>query len=251
MVDQRTRALEFWALIKKEITGIQLLWETVNGLYFDTGSEAWAAMNEDAPLFFRLTLSAYIEALLTRISRLMDDPGSGAKKNLSLKRLKTLMSGSEDKTIDKILEKWDGSVLNVLRNKNLSHNDLTRIEFEPHTLNLPLSEEGIALLEKFVSALVELRAAINSDLKLGAYLDGGLRKRVECERKTIGRILESSRLFFELLPENAALQHAWHQAEVQGKIGSMSFGVERAAGRDSWHRCEGTGISGVGSAKAR
>lgn len=213
-LDRETEAANLWELIKKEITGIQLLWETMSGLYLDDGSDQWRVIDESAPVFFRLTLSAYMESLLTRISRLMDPARDGKdRENLTLARIATLVPACAP-SVTKLRGSWSDSSLVPLRNKYLSHNDLTRIQSEPHALNMLLSGEDIARIRDLVSGLVDLRAAINMQLGLGPSLDAAIRKRAEFERRVLCRTLAGSRLFFELLPESDVLQHAWHEVDT-------------------------------------
>ena len=78
---------ELWTVIKKEMTGIHLLWETVNGLYFQPQGKEWKALQADAPLLIHLTQTALMESLLMRVSRLLDPAATGKMTNLSLKQL--------------------------------------------------------------------------------------------------------------------------------------------------------------------
>ena len=68
---------ELWSLITKEITGIQVVWEVANSLYFQPHSEGWSRLGQDAPLLFGLTQTVYVESLLMRVARLMDPASSG------------------------------------------------------------------------------------------------------------------------------------------------------------------------------
>ena len=70
--------MELWNIVKKEITGIQLLWETVNGLYFQPRGKGLATLGQEVPTLFRLTQTVLMESLQMRVSRLMDPANSGS-----------------------------------------------------------------------------------------------------------------------------------------------------------------------------
>lgn len=208
-------AQELWGLIKKEITGIQLVWEMVNRLYFQPLGKGWSSQGQDAPLLFGLTQTVYIESLLMRVARLMDPAssgnGSGQKHNLSLKRLMALAPsiGEEEKAVRNI---WDGSALKNVRNKYLSHNDLNRLLVEEHTLNIPLETADIKALRQLVDGLLESLQTINSKLTGASYVHEGLSIQVKFEVNQLENTLLGGHLFFSLLPEYECLQQAWSEA---------------------------------------
>ena len=69
---------DIWAVISKEITGIQLLWEAVEQMYFKAPpARGIAALESETPLLFRLMQTVLMESLLMRMSRLMDPAASG------------------------------------------------------------------------------------------------------------------------------------------------------------------------------
>lgn len=83
-------AIELWGVLKKEITGVQMLWEVVEHVYFEPQGKGFATLESDVPLLSRLAQTVLMESLLMRLSRLMDPANSdrkGDKPNLSLKRL--------------------------------------------------------------------------------------------------------------------------------------------------------------------
>ncbi len=210
-------AAELWAVIKKEITGIQLLWETVNGLYFRPQGKDWQALQTDVPLLIRLTQTALMESLLMRVSRLMDPAtgrGPGQMTNLSLKRLV-----KADPTLDKdeaaIRVTWNGAGLKTVRDKYLSHNDLTRSMGTDHTLNIPLEPTDIEALRQLAEALRTLRRNVNPKLGAGAYVDQALDSQVKREIEVLGERLLGGKRFFELLPDHPVLQSALLVFEAQ------------------------------------
>lgn len=211
-------AAELWSVIKKEITGIQLLWETVNGLYFQPQGKGWRAMQVDAPLLIHLAQTALMESLLMRVSRLMDPAtsgrGQGQMTNLSLKRLVEVDSniGADEGAIRAI---WDSSGLKAVRDKYLSHNDLSRSMVTDHTLNIPLESADIEALRQLAEGLRTLRRNVNPKLSRGAYVDQGLDAKVRQEIEVLGKTLLGGQRFFELLPEHPVLQQALVALEAQ------------------------------------
>lgn len=207
--------LTLWDLLKKEVIGIELLWETVERLYLAANSQGIATLTEDVPLLYRLTQTAMMESLLIRMSRLMDPAASGRggeKTNLSLNRLAEACSDTAD-DIQVVRDIWDDSNLKHVRDKYLSHNDLARSLSESHTLNIPLNESDVAAMRKLVSGLREFRRKVHGSLNPGvAYLDASVERHVQRETETLNRTLLGSKLFFKLLPEHETLQRAWQGA---------------------------------------
>ncbi|GAB3394350.1 AbiU2 domain-containing protein [Azotobacter armeniacus] len=202
---------EFWSLIKKEITGIQLVWEVANSLYFQPRSEGWSRLGQDAPLLFGLTQTVYVESLLIRVARLMDPASSGKgghQQNLSLLRLSTLKPslGADEAVVRGI---WDGSGLKRVRDKYLSHNDLERQLAVEHSVNIPLTAEDIRGLRQLVDGLLEFQQAVNLKLRGASLLHEGLCVRVQAEVNVLSNTLLGGEQFFELLPEHECLQQAW------------------------------------------
>lgn len=207
-------AAELWAVIKKEITGIQLLWETVNGLYFQPQGEGWRALQADAPLFVHLTQTALMESLLMRVSRLMDPAATGKLTNLSLKQL-VAADASLDPDEKALRTIWESSGLVEVRNKYLSHNDLNRSMASDHTLNIPLESADIEALGHLAEGLRTLRRNVNPKLSAGAYVDQPLDLQVSREVEVLEKTLLSGKRFFELLPEHSVLQQALAALEAQ------------------------------------
>lgn len=212
---QPTATELLWNIIKKEITGIQLLWEAVDGLYFRPQGRGLATLEPNVPLLFRIMQTAIMESLLMRISRLMDTgvsgKGRGKKTNLSLKRLVGLcVSLAPDEEITR--ELWDSSTLQNLRDKYLSHNDLARSLTVDHTLNIPLESADIEALRALAGGLRELRRSVNHKLTATAYLDGSLDIQVQHELGVLSKSLLGGAAFFKLLPDHETLQRAWMEA---------------------------------------
>lgn len=205
-------AAELWVVIKKEITGIQLLWETVNGLYFQPQGKEWQALTADAPLLVHLMQTALMESLLMRVSRMMDPAATGKLTNLSLKQLVSADASIDDdgKTLRAI---WEGSGLKTVRDKYLSHNDLGRSLTADHTLNIPLESADIEALRQLAEGLRTLRRNVNPKLGGGAYVDEGLDAQSRRDVDVLAKSLLGGRLFFDLLPEHEALQLALTSAE--------------------------------------
>jgi hypothetical protein len=205
---------ELWTVIKKEITGIHLLWETVNGLYFQPQGKEWKALQADAPLLIHLTQTALMESLLMRVSRLLDPAATGKMTNLSLKQLVVADAdlGADEAAIRAI---WDDSGLVDVRNKYLSHNDLNRSITVDHILNIPLESEDIEALRQLAEGLRTLRRNVNPKLGGGAYVDQGLDVQSRHGVEVLGKSLLGGRLFFDLLPDHPALQQALESAEAQ------------------------------------
>jgi hypothetical protein len=205
---------ELWTVIKKETTGIHLLWETVNGLYFQPQGKEWKALQADAPLLIHLTQTALMESLLMRVSRLLDPAATGKMTNLSLKQLVVADAdlGADEAAIRAI---WDDSGLVDVRNKYLSHNDLNRSITVDHILNIPLESEDIEALRQLAEGLRTLRRNVNPKLGGGAYVDQGLDVQSRHGVEVLGKSLLGGRLFFDLLPDHPALQQALESAEAQ------------------------------------
>ena len=206
-------AIEIWTVLKKEITGIQLLWETVNHLYFQSAGKEWRAFGADAPLLVHLTQTAMVESLLMRVSRMLDPAAKGRLTNLSLKQLVATAPSidADEKTIRAI---WDGSGLADVRNKYLSHNDLNRSMTVEHTLNIPLEPKDVEALGQLADGLRVLWRNVNFKLDLGPYVDQVLDAQSRQAVEVLEKSLQGGRLFFELLPDHPALQQALTVAEA-------------------------------------
>lgn len=207
-------AAELWAVIKKEITGIQLLWETVNGLYIQPRGEGWRALQTDAPLLVHLTQTAIMESLLMRVSRLMDPDTTGKLTNLSLKQL-VIADVSTDADEKALRTVWERSGLVDVRNKYLSHNDLDRLMTVDQTLNIPLESADIEALRQLAEGLRTLRRNVNLKLGAGAYVDQALDLQVKREIEVLEKTILGGIRFFELLPEHPVLQQALVALEAQ------------------------------------
>ncbi len=206
----QTTVTELWNVVKKEITGIQLLWEAVNGLYFQPYGECSAALERDTPLLFRLAQTALMESLLMRVSRLMDPAATGRLTNLSLKQLVVVDSRIDsDEAILRGI--WDDSELKRVRDKYLSHNDLTRALTEDHTPNIPMEPADIGALSALAEGLRTLRRSVNQKLTETTYLDQGLDVRVQRELGVLNNSLLGGEQFFKLLPDHEILQSAWQE----------------------------------------
>lgn len=207
---------ELWTLINKEATGILLVWELVDGLYFKPGRKGLAALSQDSPLFLRLVQTVLMESLLMRVSRLMDPANSGRREgdrpNLSLRRLSESDSrlSEPEKAVLKI---WNTSGMKTVRDKYLSHNDLVRSLSEPHTLNIPLEAADIEALRALAKGLRELRRIDHHQLTGTAYLDESLDVQVQRDLCVLDHSLLGGDLFFDLLPDCEILQRAWQEAE--------------------------------------
>lgn len=212
-VPPNSTAANLWAVLNKEITGIQVLWETVERVYLVPDRQALSALEEDAPLVYRLLQTVLMESMLIRLARMMDSARSGKgedqKNNLSLKRLAALEPGvADDEMVVRAL--WDGSNLKPVRDKYLSHNDLTRLMAEPHTLNIPLEMADIEAMRAMTNGMRELRRNVHRKLNPGvAYLDEGVSLEIQREVETLNRSLFAGQLFFGLLPDHDVLQQAW------------------------------------------
>ncbi|MFP7836560.1 hypothetical protein ACLHTS_06650 [Pseudomonas aeruginosa] len=208
---QEATADELWSLIKKEITGVQVVWEVANRLYFQPQGEGWSRLGQDTPLLFGLTQTVYIESLLIRVARLMDPASSGRggqQCNLSLKRLLMLEPsiGSDEVTVRRL---WDSSGLKSVRDKYLSHNDLKRLLSEEHSVNIPLTTPEIRALRQLVDGLLAFQQSINPKLRGASHLHEGLSVRVQAEVNVLSNMLLGGEQFFKLLPEHEYLQQAW------------------------------------------
>lgn len=208
-------AEDLWAVLKKEITGIQSLWETVERLFSKPSQKGLDRMADDIPLVFCMIQTALMEAILMRISRLMDPANSGRKEgdkpNLSLKRLVALapeISGEERR----IRRLWDDSNLKILRDKYLSHNDLTRSLGELHTLNIPLEPADIEVMRALARGVCDFRESVHRKLTDGvAYLGEPASTQIQRDIDILNRSLVAGQLFFQLLPHHEALGRAWHE----------------------------------------
>jgi len=214
----QTDAIALWDILKREITGIQLLWETVESLYFKAAGRGLATLAQDVPLFYRLAQTALMESLLMRTSRLMDPAvsgrGQGARNNLSLNRL-TDVCGETATDVAAVRVVWDGSNLKNVRDKYLSHNDLARLLSEPHALNVPLDESDVKAMRELVAGLREFRRTVHSKLCMGvSFSDEGSSLQVRHEVDVLDRSLLAGELFFKLLPEHEALQRVWRDADL-------------------------------------
>ena len=203
-----------WAVISKEITGIQLLWEAVEQMYFKAQpAQGIAALERDTPLLFRLMQTAMMESLLMRMSRLMDPAATGTKPNLSLKQL-TSTDPELGPVVSGVCEAWDASTLKDIRNKYLSHNDLARSLTEKHTLAIPLSMGDVEAMRGLAAALRSLRRVVSQDVSGAPYLDGALDSQMSHEIDVLGRTIVAGSCFYRLLPEHGFLQEALSTTEA-------------------------------------
>ena len=209
-------AASLWTVLKKEITGIQVLWETVERVYLVPDRQALSALEEDAPVVTRLLQTALMESMLIRLARMMDSArsgrGEGERLNLSLKRLVTLEPGvADDEMIVRAL--WDESNLKTVRDKYLSHNDLMRLLNGQHTLNIPLEPADIKAMRELVASLRKFRREVHEKLNDGvAYLDEIACFEVQRDVDALNKSLLAAQLFFDLLPHHEILQQAWQGA---------------------------------------
>ena len=199
---------DVWAVISKEITGIQLLWEAVEGMYFKRPSRTGlASLENDAPLLFRLMQTAVMESLLMRMSRLMDPLISMGKSNLSLDQL-TRLDPQFGPAVSGVLTAWDTSALKDTRNKYLSHNDLVRSLNEQHTLSIPLSSNDVQAMRGLAAELRSFRRVVSQNVTGAAYLDETLDVQMSHEIDVLDRTMLAGDCFYRLLPEHAFLQEA-------------------------------------------
>lgn len=208
---QQSTATELWDIVKKEITGIQYLWETVSGLHFQPLGKGLGRLESDIPLVYGLMQTALMESLLMRVSRLLDPAvtgkGQGQKENLSLKRL-VILAPAIAADEGGVRNTWDGSELKAVRDKYLSHNDLNRSLTQEHTLNIPLTAADIAALQTLVEGLRELRRNVNHKLLGVPHLDQSADLHVQRELGILDKALLGGELFFRLLPDHDCLQQA-------------------------------------------
>lgn len=208
---------DVWTVISKEITGIQLLWETVEQMYFkQPPRKGLASFDRDAPSLFRLMQTAMMESLLIRMSRLMDPAKTGAKLNLSLKQLAGTDPGLCPVT-SAVCGAWDASSLKDIRNKYLSHNDLDRSLSGKHTLNIPLSGDDVAAMRDLASALRDFRRIVNQRVSGTAYLDKALDRQMSREIDVLAHTMLAGDCFYRLLPEHAFLQDALAAIETDAE----------------------------------
>lgn len=211
---------DIWAVISKEITGIQLLWEAVEQMYFKAQpAQGIAALERDTPLLFRLMQTAMMESLLTRMSRLMDPAvsgrGAGEKPNVGLARLAEA-DASLVGEVGSVRSVWDASALRLIRDKYLSHNDLARATTQAHTLNIPLSSPDIDAMRALTSALRDFRRDVHQKLNGSVYLDQSVSAQMVCEIDALNRSLIAGDCFYKLLPDHACLQDALAVVESDG-----------------------------------
>lgn len=182
-----------WPRIKQELAGIQLMWGSLDGLFFSANDKpglSW--LHAEVALLSGLMQTSMMESLLMRIARLMDPAASGkghrGGENLSLRALAKAHPSLIDqvKTLTSI---WDDSNLKRLRDKYLSHNDLQRSHFEQPTINMPMTAADVAGLSGLVDSLLEFRKAANHVTVGAAYLDGALTLHLDRQVDTLDRML--------------------------------------------------------------
>lgn len=204
---------DIWSMLKKEIAGIQLLWEIIEGLTKDD-SRHQKVMKESAPRFWGLTTAVYLESLISRFSRLMDPQATGSYQNVSLARLGLYQHLNEriKVKIFSIQNQWKSSAVDVLRNKLLAHNDFERFKTTRHTINLPITQQDLTELGTFVGQLFSLRNEINRALGGASVLNTPIASP-DCNPASVFRQLIAGDLFFTFLPESEQLQQAWMRQE--------------------------------------
>jgi hypothetical protein len=182
-----------WPRIKQELAGIQLMWTSLDGLFFranDKPGLSW--LHVEVTLLSGLMQSSMMESLLLRIARLMDPPAAGkgnrGAENLSLRALAEAHPSLTDQ-VNTLKGKWEESDLKRLRDKYLSHNDLKRAQSEQHTINMPMTAADIAGVSSLVDGLMEFRKTANHVIVGAAYLDGSLTLSLDRQLDTLDRML--------------------------------------------------------------
>ena len=207
---------EQWLRIKQEITGIQLLWEAVEQMFFRQPLQRGIAqMGADSPLLYSLTQTAMMESLLMRMSRLMDPVASG-KGGLQLNLSLALLVEKEAKLNSEFCDLrqiWEVSGLKTVRNKYLSHNDLGRATTQAHSVSIPLSNADMVAMESLATALRKFRRVASQELNCSAYLDESISLQVSRDIDVLNRSLLAGECFYKLLPDHAFLQDALPQIE--------------------------------------
>jgi hypothetical protein len=178
-----------WALIKKEILGVQLLYRTLCSLYWDAPDPANDLFKE-APLVCRVIQTSLAESALARLARLMDAEMTGKKANLSLRRISEAVPALQQE-IEALRQRWTDSPLRLLRNQYLSHNDLVSLTSNEHTLNIPLSDDDIKTLAELINELKNIRQLVNFELGMPDYLDAPLELQVRREAELVERMLSN------------------------------------------------------------
>ena len=199
---------DIWAVISKEITGIQLLWTAVEQLYFKGASDRGiASLEQETPVLYRLMQTSMMESLLMRISRLMDKPKSNGQSNLSLAQLTSTDPGLVA-AASAVRKAWDATTLIDIRNKYVSHNDLVRSLTEQHTLNIPLSVGDVEAVRDLAARLRSFRRVVSQKVSGAAYSDETLDRQMSYEIDVLDRTMLAGDCFYRLLPEHAFLQQA-------------------------------------------
>ena len=211
---------DIWTVISKEITGIQLLWGALEQMYFKVPLEQGvASLESDMPLLFRLMQTAMMESLLMRMSLLMDPAvsgkGAGERTNVSLARLAKVDERFVD-VVGNVHSMWDTSTLRLIRDKYLSHNDLSRAKTQAHTLNIPLSSPNIEAMRELILALRAFRRDVHQKLNGAAYLDESVSMELKRDVEVLSRSLIAGNCFYKLLPDHACLQDALDVAVADG-----------------------------------
>lgn len=207
---------QVWDILRKEIAGIQFLWETMEGLCLRAKGQGLVALEKDVPLLRAVIQTALMESLLMRTARLMDrarsSRGQGERVNLSLKYLVQVHAVAES-DVAVVQNLWNASKLRIVRDRYLSHNDLERSLTEPHTVNVPLDDVDVAALRELVDALRRFLRQVHEQLWPGLkYLDETVSLDVQRELDVLDRWLQAGELFFQLLPESEVLRSAWAAA---------------------------------------
>lgn len=215
-MNTQSAANQLWTLISKEITGIQLLWEAVEQIYFkQPPAKGVALLESETPLLYRLMQTVFMESILMRMSRLMDPAQTGKFENLSLKKL-TATDPSLGSYENLLRQVWDQSDLKHVRDKYLSHNDLANATIQGYTLNIPLSSEHIEAMQSLATGLRSFRLGVHQKLTGVAYVDDSASLQVSREVETLDRSLTAGAWFFGLPPDHPCLQEAL-AAMVNGK----------------------------------
>lgn len=188
-----------WNAISKEITGIQLLWEAVEGIYLKQPQlDGFACLDLHAPMLFRLMQTSMMESLLMRVSRLMDRPKTAGNSNLSFEQFQ-IASPEMALDVAAVYKVWKESKLKIVRDKYLSHNDLDRSLTEAHTLNISLSGADVEAIRELTAALRELRRIVSQKMSGAAYLDETLNVQIRKDIHAFSSDLAAADCFYKMM----------------------------------------------------
>jgi hypothetical protein len=109
----------------ESVTELHFRWSIFKDLFTD--ADAFAILQQSAPVFFRTMLQVLADDMMLQLSKLTDSPETGRNRNLTIQRLSPLLSDASLKAeVNVLVEKAVAATdhARVHRRKTIAHLDL-------------------------------------------------------------------------------------------------------------------------------